>query len=183
MTRIIAGVARGRSIDVPKTGTRPTSDRVREAIFSSLGHRLGNWSNTHVLDLYAGTAALSFEALSRGATTATAVEKDRQACDVIRKNSTHLQLPLTVVCDDVSRHLSRKSSRSFDVVFLDPPYDMDSGDLSRNLELLVSNEFVAQDSVLVIERSRRSPDLVFPEALSVVDNRLHGETRVITAVW
>lgn len=183
MTRIIAGVARGRSIDVPKAGTRPTSDRVREAIFSSLGHRLGNWSNTHVLDLYAGTAALSFESLSRGATSATAIEKDRHACDIIRKNSMHLKLPLTVLCDDVSRFILRKSSRPFDVIFLDPPYDMSSEDLNRNLELLVTNEYAAQDSVIVIERSRRSADLEFPEVLSVEDDRLHGETRVITAVW
>ncbi|MEY2634520.1 MAG: hypothetical protein RIS75_460 [Actinomycetota bacterium] len=183
MTRIIAGTARGRSLDVPKTGTRPTSDRVREAIFSSLGHRLGNWVNVQVLDLYAGSAAFSFEALSRGASTATAIEKDRHACDVIRKNSMHLQLPLTVVCDDVSRALLRASSHAYDLVFLDPPYEMQSDALSANLELLVSNGYVGPDSIVVIERSRRSEELNLPEVLSVADDRLHGETRVITAVW
>jgi 16S rRNA (guanine966-N2)-methyltransferase len=183
MTRIISGSARGRSIDVPKEGTRPTSERVREALFSSLGHRMGNWANVHVLDMFAGTAALSFEALSRGASSATAIEKDRHACDVIRKNSMHLKLPLSVLCEDVSRFLIRPSSKTFGVVFIDPPYVMPSEEVSSLIALLKSNNYLAVGSVVVVERSRRSADVVFPDELSIEDDRLYGETRIITAVW
>jgi 16S rRNA (guanine966-N2)-methyltransferase len=152
-------------------------------MFSSLGHRLGNWANVSVLDLFAGTAALSFEALSRGASSATAIENDRQACDVIRNNSLHLKLPLSVHCDDVARFLERPCSKPFGLVFIDPPYAMPSEEVSALVGILKANNYLAAGSVVVVERGRRSAAVEFPAELSIEDDRLYGETRVITAVW
>ena len=183
MTRIISGTARGRTVKVPASGTRPTSDRVRESIFNALSHRLGNWHELRVLDLYAGSGALALEALSRGAAAATAVEKAASASAVIKQNAATLGLNLTVVTASVENFVAKPATSAFDVVFLDPPYELDSATLTGVLEKLVSNGHIGPDAVVVIERSARSEHIQPPEPLTEADLRAHGETSVQTLIW
>src|SRR5690349_8850661 len=133
MTRIIAGAWGGRRLATPKgAGTRPTSDRVREGLFSSLESELGGFDGLRVLDLYAGSGALGLEALSRGAEHADFVEKDRSAAATISKNLRELGVPRSrarVHVGPVARFLS-EAPEPFDLVFLDPPYDVPTPDLT-----------------------------------------------------
>jgi len=124
MTRIIAGQARGRRLQVPPSGTRPTSDRAREGLFNSLATMI-ELSGACVLDLYAGSAAVGLEALSRGASTAVLVESDRQVQDVIGRNVEALGLTgATVFRGTVESYLSTATAGGFDFVFADPPYQL-----------------------------------------------------------
>ena len=127
MTRIVAGSAKGRTLAVPKSGTRPTSERVREALFSRLDH-MNVLEGAVVLDLYAGTGALGLEALSRGAATATLVEKASGAARVATSNVRSTGLSARVVTADARAYLAARSgqvlSGEVDLVFIDPPYDI-----------------------------------------------------------
>ncbi len=183
MTRIIAGTARGRKLQVPKQGTRPTADRIRESLFSSLDHQLGSWSGVAVLDLYAGSGALALEALSRGGGLATAVESGSQACAVIRANSASLDLPVTVVRSDVVTWVRSGSGSKFDLVFIDPPYEVDSAELSGLLRELAQREVLSDQAVVVVERATRSANLDWPEGFDQVTDRRFGDTKVSRAVW
>ncbi|WP_380168698.1 16S rRNA (guanine(966)-N(2))-methyltransferase RsmD [Jannaschia sp. R86511] len=179
--RIVAGSARGRRLAVPAgTTTRPTSDRTREAVFG----RLDAWgavSEAHVLDLYCGSGALGLEALSRGAASAVGVEADRAAARVAGDNARTLDLPLQVVHDRVQRWLDARRGRDdglpgFDLVLLDPPYDVPEGTLGAVLAGVADR--CAPDAVVVVERSGRSPEPTWPEPLSPLEPRTYGETRV-----
>lgn len=121
MTRIIAGKWRSRRINVPATGTvRPTADRSRETLFSMLHSRLGSFDGLEVLDLFAGSGALAFEALSRGAAVARLVERDQAARRAIEKTAMALAANARLIGSD-ARHLP-PAPASADLVFLDPPY-------------------------------------------------------------
>jgi 16S rRNA (guanine(966)-N(2))-methyltransferase RsmD len=178
--RVIAGRFGGRRLaDAPGVGVRPTADRVREALFSSLGDLEG----ARVLDLYAGTGALGIEALSRGASAAVFVERSRAALAVLRSNLEALELnvrsgPAQVIRGDagaVLRRLARAGER-FDLVLLDPPYA--SGEAPRALEGLVEGGLLAHDAEVVLEASRRHP--VTPVAgLVLRDQRRYGDTLIV----
>jgi 16S rRNA (guanine966-N2)-methyltransferase len=183
VTRIIAGIARGRRLKVPKSGTRPTSDRVRESIFSSLDHVLGSWDGRSVLDLYAGTGALAFEALSRGASRAVTVESDAEACATIRDNAGHTGLPADVVRADVTSWIDRRPGLRFDVVFLDPPYEVEIAAVSTVLARLVDAAVLNDGAVVVVEYSSRSAAPIFPSGFGEVADRRFGDTSVSRAVW
>ncbi len=173
--RIVAGSARGRRLAVPPgTGTRPTSDRTREAVFG----RLDAWravAGAHVLDLYCGSGALALEALSRGAAGAVGVEADRTAARVAADNARTLGLPLSVVHDKVSRFVSAPG-RTFDLVLLDPPYDLDGPELAQVLVGVAAR--CAPQAVVVVERSARSPEPVWPAGLEPLQPKTYGETQV-----
>jgi 16S rRNA (guanine966-N2)-methyltransferase len=125
--RIIAGRFRGRSLDAPAgIATRPTADRVREALFSMLASRIGSFEGLRVADLYAGSGALGFEALSRGARHATFVETDRNAAAAIRSNAARLGVTEQVRLLGGSA-LALPASEPFDLIFADPPYALGSG--------------------------------------------------------
>lgn len=176
MTRIVAGSAGGRSLDVPRTGTRPTSERVREALFSRLDH-LGVVRGAVVLDLYAGSGALGLEAASRGARRVTLVEAARPAAALCRKNAARLGLGgVTVVGARVLTHLAGPPLAA-DLVLLDPPYDVGEDDLAEVLVRL-GDGWVAPDGVVVIERSRRSPEPAWPAGMTRTDSRTYGDTQV-----
>jgi len=179
MTRIIAGSARGRRLAVPPgRDTRPTSDRVREALFSRLEHE-GRLDGAHVLDLYAGSGALGLEALSRGARTAVLVESDRATAALIRRNVETVALDgATVLAAPVARALARRPDSPADLVLADPPYPLGEPDLAAALELLVAGGWLAPSAVVVVERSSRSPEPTWPPALDRVDERTYGETRL-----
>ncbi|WP_226344564.1 16S rRNA (guanine(966)-N(2))-methyltransferase RsmD [Agilicoccus flavus] len=177
MTRIIAGTAGGRRIDTPPgAATRPTSDRVREALFSRLGH-LDVLAGARVLDLYAGSGALGLEALSRGAADAVLVESARPAALVARRNVAALGLPARVVADTAERALAGSAARGpFDLVLLDPPYDVDEPTLAGVLGALVEPGRLDPDAVVVVERSTRSPEPAWPRGLRAFADRAYGET-------
>jgi 16S rRNA (guanine966-N2)-methyltransferase len=175
VTRVIAGAARGRRLVVPPgPGTRPTSDRAREGLFSSLqsltGRDLGV-EGASVLDLFAGSGALGLEALSRGAAAATLVEDDPQALRALRANVDAVGLPgATVVGDRVERFLAGPPAPRFDVVLVDPPYDRD---VTEVLEALVP--WLAPDAVVAVERRTRGGDEPWPPGYQGLRSRRYGE--------
>jgi 16S rRNA (guanine966-N2)-methyltransferase len=179
MTRIIAGFAGSIPLRVPKTGTRPTSDRVREAIFSALEAR-DAVAGARVLDLYAGSGALGLEAASRGAASVTLVEKSPPATEACRRNARALltaapkgTLAIEVTGAPVQAFLTG-SAAEWDLVFLDPPYELGAAELAHNLEQLASR--LSDDAVVVIERSSRDPEPAWPEGLELERRKDYGDT-------
>lgn len=178
MTRIVAGVAGGRRLKVPPAGTRPTSDRVREALFSAIDARL-DLDGARILDLYAGSGALGLEALSRGAAQAVLVESDRKAGAVVRANIAELGLPgAELRLGSVASVLAHAAPTAFDVVFADPPYDVSTEDVTADLLALAGNGWLAPEALVAVERSSRSPEITWPAGYAVVKSRKYGETRI-----
>lgn len=173
--RVIAGTARGRRLTAPPSReTRPTSDRVKEALFSSLQPRL---RGARVADLYAGSGALGIEALSRGAARATFVERARPAQRALTDNLTRtgLVVDAIVVHDDVRAALhAGLAGAPFDVMLLDPPYDVDPTELEEVLHLVA--DVVAPGGVVVVELGRRTRSPVWPERLLAGRERRYGDT-------
>ncbi|QKE84226.1 16S rRNA (guanine(966)-N(2))-methyltransferase RsmD [Arthrobacter sp. NEB 688] len=181
MTRIIAGTRGGRTLRTPPgSGTRPTSDRVREALFSALEAR-DALRGGHVLDLYAGSGALGLEAMSRGARSCVLVESDRRAASVVAANVASLALTgVRVVPTTVSAALAGQPGAEgpADLVFIDPPYDVGEEALGTVLDRLVDG-WLAADGLVVVERSSRSPEPAWPTGLERVGKpRKYGETTV-----
>ena len=177
MTRIVAGSAKGRTLAVPKSGTRPTSERVREALFSRLDH-MNVLEGATVLDLFAGTGALGLEALSRGAARATLVEKASAAARVASANVRSTGLPARVVTADARSYLCARTGEDLrgdvDLVFIDPPYDIAEADMTAVLSLL--GPWIGPDALVVVERSTRAPAPTWPPFLVLEDQRTWGET-------
>lgn len=181
--RVVAGTAGGRRLKVPAgRDTRPTSERVREAVFSALESARGGLAGDAVLDLFAGSGALGLEALSRGAVAAVLVEADRAAAGVARDNAATLGLPgASVAQAAVARYLAR-APHPFDVVFLDPPYALGEPELSSVLAALTAG-WLARDADVVVERGTRSPEPAWPVGFEVDRVRTYGDTAVHRAVW
>ncbi|MBB1196900.1 MULTISPECIES: RsmD family RNA methyltransferase [Curtobacterium] len=183
MTRIIAGAAGSLTLRVPKSGTRPTSDRVREALFSSLEAR-GLVEATSVADLYAGTGALGLEAASRGAAEVVLVDRASAAAQACRANAKAVQQRVPGVRIDVQPQpvlgYLRGTVRTFDLVFIDPPYDVTEHELAEVLEALSPK--LTPDAVVVVERSKRSPEPTWPAGLAPFSKRSYGETVAWEAV-
>lgn len=184
MTRIVSGAAGGRRLRTPPGGTtRPTSDRVREALFSHLEHR-GMLDEAFVLDLYAGSGALGLEAASRGASFVMFVESHRPAATVIRANVAMMEAAgldeLRVVTDTVLRALTAgpPSGIRFDLVLLDPPYEVDQPDLGAVLTLLVAQHWLAPEALVVVERSTRTLQPLWPPGLLLTGDKRYGDTTV-----
>lgn len=178
LTRIIAGTARGRRLKAP-TGdsTRPTSDRVREALFSAIDAELGSLSGLRFLDLYAGSGAVGLEARSRGAGVVTLVEHDRRVVTLIQSNARNLDFGgVEVVASAVARALATPPRAPYDVVFLDPPYALPTADVVADLEALRDHEWLAEDALVVVERSSRDADLPWPTGFEADRDRRYGET-------
>jgi len=181
VTRIISGTAGGRRLQTPTgPGTRPTTDRVREALFSRLEH-LDVLTGARVLDLYAGSGALGLEAASRGAASVLLVESHRGAATVARANASATRLPnVRVRAETVERVLAAgpDAQDGVDLVLLDPPYDLEEENLAEVLGLLVSRRWLAGDALVVVERSTRSPQPPWPPSLVTAGERRYGETRM-----
>lgn len=178
MTRIIAGDARGLRLDVPGSGTRPTSDRVRESLFGAL-QSAGVIDGARVLDLYAGSGALGLEALSRGAVAVDLVEKSRSAAAIVRRNVATVSKafgsaprPARVHESAVQAFLKRATG-PWDLVFTDPPYDLDDATMTADLAALAP--LLSEDAVVIIERARRAttPDAA---GLEVFREKAYGDT-------
>ncbi|NKE63084.1 16S rRNA (guanine(966)-N(2))-methyltransferase RsmD [Lentzea sp. PSKA42] len=175
MTRIVAGTAGGRRLKVPPKGTRPTSDRVREALFSSL-ESLMDLDGAKVLDLYAGSGALGFEALSRGAEHATFVESDKRAAEVLKSNAKELGFANTTIANRTAEAYVTTEGDKFDVVFADPPYSVGDDELAKVLHGLVDR--LAEDAILIVERASRSGEPAWPDGVEPLRAKRYGDTAV-----
>jgi 16S rRNA (guanine966-N2)-methyltransferase len=186
--RIVAGVAGGRRLAVPPHGTRPTSDRVREAVFSALQARR-DLHGARVLDLYAGSGALGLEALSRGAAHVRFVESDRHALTVLRRNVEALGLggpggaAVRVSASDVPMVLRGDPGLPYDVVLADPPYALGEGALGGVLGSLAGGGWLAPAALLVVERSVKAPTPAWPVGVSALTHRRYGDTVIHYGVY
>lgn len=184
MARIIAGEAGSVPLTVPSGPTRPTSDRVKEALFSALEHRI-NLAGATIVDLYAGSGALGLEALSRGASKLIAVESHRQAGDVIRRNVATVRAALSheaqvqVHTSTVSGFLATHPELGdVDVVFLDPPYDLSDESLHQVLRDLA--RLIGEHTLVIVERRRDRGDTSWPEGFALLSHKTYGDTQVAT---
>jgi 16S rRNA (guanine966-N2)-methyltransferase len=178
VTRIVAGTLGGRRLVVPPgRGTRPTSDRVREALFGAVDALL-DLDGARVADLYAGSGAIGLEAVSRGAAHVLLVESDARAVSVLRRNVSELGVAATtrVAAAPVRRVLAEAPGEPYDLVFADPPYDLAEDELAAVLGALVDGGWLAEDAVLVLERSSRSPEPVWVPGTTGTRSRRYGET-------
>ncbi len=183
MTRVVAGEHGGRRLRTPSGDTtRPTSDRVREALFSRVEALIGGLDGAVVLDLYAGSGAVGLEALSRGAAHAVLVEADRRAVAVVRANVEALAVGerARVVHDRVERVLARppfaEVAAGADLVFADAPYPLEADQLREVLGSGLTHGWLAADALLVVERPTRGAGWEFPTGVRPVGERGYGET-------
>ncbi|HEY3646674.1 MAG TPA: RsmD family RNA methyltransferase [Streptosporangiaceae bacterium] len=196
MARVIAGEAGGRRLAVPDgRDTRPTSDRAREGLFSTIVSMLGSLAGTRVLDLYAGSGAVGLEALSRGADHVLLVEQGARATRVIRENIEAIGLPGAVLAADrVERVLARGPAPAggqastapaggqastvggrYDVVFADPPYALADTAVSQVLSLLADQAWLAPGALVIVERATRSGPVSWPNGFVPDKTRRYGE--------
>ena len=178
MTRIISGRAGSITLEVPDAGTRPTSDRVRESLFGAL-ESAEALQGAAVLDLYAGSGALGLEAISRGAASADLVEKSPRAAAVVERNAAK-------VAKSVGRDAAIRVHRTpvaaflggprgpYDLVLIDPPYDLGEGELTDALALVVPS--LADSATVVVERAARSPRPTVPPGLVHTRDKRYGDT-------
>ncbi|QIS44742.1 16S rRNA (guanine(966)-N(2))-methyltransferase RsmD [Clavibacter capsici] len=182
MTRIVAGYAGSLVLRVPKSGTRPTSDRVREALFSGLEAR-DALDGARVLDLYAGSGALGLEAASRGAREVVLVERAVPAAAVCRSNAALVEraaprgaAPRIRVAAQSVRAFLAGDRGSYDVAFLDPPYEVGDAELAEELAALVPR--LVDGAVVMVERSSRSAEPAWPAGLVLDRRKSYGDTVV-----
>jgi 16S rRNA (guanine966-N2)-methyltransferase len=181
VTRIVAGAYGGRRLAAPPgQQTRPTSDRVREALFSTLESLYGGYlGNLRFLDLYAGSGAIGLEALSRGAAYAVFVESDPKAARVIRSNIGTLGVAGqsdVVVAKAATAVANPPPGGPFDVIFADPPYSVSDEELAAILEGLAAGGWLAEGATVVVERSRRSAEPPWVQPVTADRSRRYGET-------
>jgi 16S rRNA (guanine(966)-N(2))-methyltransferase RsmD len=168
----------GRRIAVPRSGTRPTSDRVREAVFNALTARL-ELTGLAVMDLYAGSGALGLEALSRGASSALFIESDQRAAAVIAENIATLKVSgATVRRGTVETVLAAGASHPVDLVLADPPYDVGSNAVDAVVQALADGGWVRAGTVVMMERRATSAPVTWPAGWTELSSRRYGDTRV-----
>jgi 16S rRNA (guanine966-N2)-methyltransferase len=179
MTRIIGGDFRGRSIKVPDAETRPTSSRVREAIFSSVEHAVSGLDDLRVLDLFSGSGAFGIESISRGAAEAVLIEKDLRAADALHTNVANFGIKnARVVITDAFTDVAQKSGRgTFDVVFIDPPYSFEDEQVNTLIANLVKNDWLNEYALIVVERGSRS-QVQWPESVEELRKKVYGDTSI-----
>lgn len=178
MTRVIAGTAGGRRLAVPPgTGTRPTSDRAREGLFSTWEALLGTLAGARVADLYAGSGAVGLEALSRGASHALLVEAEPRAAKTVRENIRSLALPGAELRTGKAEQIvtGPAPAEPYDLLFLDPPYAVSDDDLREILLTLRSGGWIADDAVVTVERSTRGGEFGWPAGFEPLRSRRYGE--------
>ncbi|MPY79690.1 MAG: 16S rRNA (guanine(966)-N(2))-methyltransferase RsmD [Actinophytocola sp.] len=182
MTRIVAGSAGGRRLRVPPRGTRPTAERVREALFNALD-AAGDVEGARVLDLYAGSGALGLEALSRGAADAYFVESDRRAVADLRANVDGLGIGGTVRHGTVTSVAAEPAPTTFHLVLMDPPYAVTNDELHRVLPDLAANGWLAPDALIVVERDSKTSEIDWPTGFRRLRSRSYGGTMLHRAEY
>ncbi|HEY3531019.1 MAG TPA: 16S rRNA (guanine(966)-N(2))-methyltransferase RsmD [Nocardioides sp.] len=178
MTRIIGGRVGGRRINTPRgVSTRPTSDRVREALFATIESWCGSLAGLRFLDLYAGSGAVGLEAWSRGAGVVTMVEQDRRTASLISANARDLGFNRAdVVTGSVAIALARPPTAPYDVAFLDPPYGQPEQDVADDLGALVKQGWLVPGAMVVVERGSRGTEPEWPDGFSDSREKRYGET-------
>ena len=178
MTRIVAGVARGRRLAVPPgRTTRPTSDRAREGLFSTLESMLGTVAGRRFLDLFAGSGAIGLEALSRGAAHVLLVDNQRRAHEVVARNVASVGLAGAVVSATSVEQLALTPAvePGYDVAVLDPPFSMPGTDVTAVVADLFSHGWLLPGAVVVVERPTRDHQWAWPTAITHDRTRRYGE--------
>ena len=181
--RIIAGNAKGRNISSVASATRPTSDRAREALFSTLTSEFGELTDLNVLDLYAGTGAIALESLSRGAAIVHAVEKDEQAQKAIVANFEGLktaQCPGTfrLYGQSVHRFLQDPAPFKYHFIYIDPPYEVEDLDVIETLIQLHDGGFLDPQALIAIERNSRVKEISWPHGYVAVREKNYGQATI-----
>lgn len=181
--RIIAGVAKGRPLATVADATRPTSDRAREAIFSSLISEFGEFAGLNFLDLFAGSGAIGLEALSRGATLVHAVEKDFGAQRTITANFEIVAAAKPVgkfhLYSMSAEHFVRDTAKlNYQIVYIDPPYSYSNSDLERILNDLHLGNFLSEDALIVVERTSRSIEPNWPIGYELARSKNYGQATI-----
>ena len=181
MTRIIGGTAGGRRLETPRgQTTRPTSDRVREALFSAIEARTGSLDGLRFLDLYAGSGAVGLEAWSRGAGVVTMVEQDRRTASLITRNAVTLGFSRArVVAAAVSSVLASPPAAPYDLVFSDPPYPVPDADVAADLSALVVHGWLVPGALVIVERAAKRSHVAWPDGIEEDRTKRYGET----ALW
>ncbi|MEU3398557.1 16S rRNA (guanine966-N2)-methyltransferase [Streptomyces filamentosus] len=177
MTRVIAGTAGGRRLAVPPgNGTRPTSDRAREGLFSTW-EALHGIEDARVADLYAGSGAVGLEALSRGAAHALLVEADARAARTVRENVRALGLPGAEARTGRAEQVAAgpAPAEPYDLVFLDPPYAVADEELREILLTLRAGGWLSEDAVVTVERATRGGEFGWPDGFEALRSRRYGE--------
>ncbi len=172
--RVISGKYRGRRLQAPEgKGVRPTTDRVKEAMFSVIQFDIPEAS---VLDLFAGSGALGIEALSRGAKDCIFVENNRRHIDCLKQNLEKVSDPFEIISADFLAALKRLCGRKFDLVFCDPPYDSDY--YKKAMTFLIENDMINENGVVVMETKTGmviEPDL----PLKITQTKTYGSTTLL----
>jgi 16S rRNA (guanine966-N2)-methyltransferase len=184
--RIIAGVAKGRSLSSVAGATRPTSDRAREAIFSTLTSEFGDFLGLQILDLFSGSGAMALEALSRGASLVHCVEKDDAAAKTISTNNALVQKaqPIGVfhlLHMSAQKFVDTPAQNQYHFVYIDPPYDFADTELVQILEKLLENNFYKDGAVIAIERASKSPQPVWPAGYEPSRTKVYGQASIYYA--
>ena len=177
--RVIAGDARGRKLAAPKSmRVRPTADRVKEALFSMLTSRLGEFTEMRVLDIFAGTGNLGIEALSRGACYAVFIDSHQESAQIIRKNleTTQFFQKAKVVVQDAAAALKwlSRDEAPFHLVFIDPPYH--EGHTESTLQILSDSPLIDQGTTVVVEFSSKEQIARSFGNLQETERRVYGDT-------
>ena len=181
--RIIAGVAKGRTLGTVAGATRPTSDRAREGLFSSLLSEFGDFLGLHVLDLFGGSGAIALEALSRGATLVHIVEKDPEAqktiennYELVNKNKPAGKFHLYSM--SAQRFVSDAPKEKYHIVYIDPPFDFLDVEIQEILSKLNAGSFLKDDAVIAVERTAKRSNFLWPEGYSALRERNYGQATI-----
>ena len=184
--RIIAGVARGRTLGTVAGATRPTSDRAREGLFSSLTSEFGSFDGLHILDLFGGSGAIALESLSRGATLVHVVEKDDEAqrtietnYELVKKSNPSGKLQLFGM--SAERFLKDIPKTKYHLVYIDPPYDFSNQAVEDVLSALHDGEFLSSDAFIAVERTARGAQFIWPDAFAPARERNYGQATIYYA--
>ena len=181
--RIIAGVAKGGRLGSVAGATRPTSDRAREGLFSSLTSEFGSFLGLHVLDLFAGSGAIGLEALSRGASIVHAIESDPEAQNTIVNNSMLVMNYQPVgefhlYAMPAQRFVTDSAKESYHIVYIDPPFDFTDTWIEEILRSLRVGGFLKDDALIAVERTAKGSKFSWPEGFSPARERNYGAARI-----
>jgi 16S rRNA (guanine966-N2)-methyltransferase len=184
--RIIAGVAKGRNLGTVAQATRPTSDRAREGLFSSLASEFGSFEGLRVLDLFSGSGAIGLESLSRGAALVHVVESDDQAIKTIEANyelvkKSNPEGKLQIFGMSVERFLDDQPKENYHLVYIDPPYEFSNQNVEDILSKLHDNNFLNNDAFIAVERNTRMDQFIWPDAFIPVRERNYGQVSIYYA--
>lgn len=177
--RIIAGSGKGKNLNSPThSGVRPTSDRAREGLFSSLESEFNSIRDLNFLDLFAGSGAVGVEALSRGAALVHGVEADAETVEVAISNFKLLQEPSRkhkVFHSRAARFLESEFPIKYDIIFMDPPYDVSNAEIEDLLDTIVVKDLLQPRGLIAIERESKGTPFAWPEQMSLEKIRSYGQ--------